>query len=122
MGFSISRWQPFASNGSAISACLSVGTTTETASHTSPSSSSVANRRQLNFAQISFAARIVRLENTGELGPGQRRIDARVMLAERSDPDNSALYFGLAMKLESSGGWPHRHMKNQDAFYHGLHR
>ena len=55
MGFSISRWVLRSSSGRATCSCLSVGTTTDTASQASPSSSSVAKRRQLNFSQISFA-------------------------------------------------------------------
>ena len=54
-GFSISRWVCFASSGRATRSCWSVGTTTEAASQASPSSSSVAKRRHLNFSQISFA-------------------------------------------------------------------
>ena len=54
-GFSIRRWQPRSRSGSATSACLSVGTTTETASHDAPSSSIDANRRQPSFALISAA-------------------------------------------------------------------
>jgi len=38
-------------------------------------------------------ARVIGLENAGELGAGQRRINARMMLAERSNADDAAFDF-----------------------------
>ena len=55
IGFSIKRWQPCASSGSATAACRSVGTTIETASQAAPNSSSESNRRQPWRTAISSA-------------------------------------------------------------------
>lgn len=70
IGFSISRWVFFASSGSATCSCLSVGTTTETASQASPSSSMDANTRHENFSLISFARAALGSKMPANSAPG----------------------------------------------------
>src|SRR5271154_2240203 len=51
-----------------------------------------------------LCTRVIRLENAGELGAGQRRINARMVLAERPDADDAAFDFVHGL-LFSVHGW-----------------